>query len=246
MDDRPATADAGRTNADGLDFVLDRDAEVPLGVQLAWALRARIRDGRFAPGARLPGLRDVAEALGVNANTVRAVYQRLEHEGSVVSQQGSGTFVASTPRSPSATDTIAADAAREAHATGVDPRDVAAALYVASESPVAPPDEAAERRRLLRTQIATLERTLGEIEADHPGAVPPSTETRRGIGPALLSCEELEWVRTLLVRRLATVQSAIDALADEQIATELASETTTAPKRPARSRTKPRPAAAGA
>ena len=44
------------------DLAVDRDAEVPIGVQLAWALRARIRDGRFEPGQRLPGLRELAEA----------------------------------------------------------------------------------------------------------------------------------------------------------------------------------------
>ena len=81
---------------------IDRDAEVPIGVQLAWALRSRIDDGRLAPGQRLPGLRDLAEASGVNVNTVRTVYQRLEQEGLIDSQQGSGTFVRATPRRPGA------------------------------------------------------------------------------------------------------------------------------------------------
>jgi DNA-binding transcriptional regulator YhcF (GntR family) len=198
--------------AEGFGVAIDRDAEVPIGVQLAWALRTRIRDGRFKPSQRLPGLRDLAEAIGVNVNTVRAVYQRLEHEGLIDSQQGSGTFVASTQQRPSAVGTIAADAAREAHATGVDPREVAAALYVASESSAQPVDEAAERRRLLRTQIAGLERTLGELEAGHPGLAPAPTQTRRGPGPTLPSVTELEHVRTSLVRRLAAVQTAIDSL----------------------------------
>ena len=115
-----------------LDLVLDRNAEVPIGVQLAWALRARLRDGTLAPGQRLPGLRDLATALHINANTVRAVYQRLEHEGILVSRQGSGTFVSDAPaQAPSAAGAIAAQAARAALDTGVDPRDVAAALYVA-------------------------------------------------------------------------------------------------------------------
>ncbi|HZL48086.1 MAG TPA: GntR family transcriptional regulator [Solirubrobacteraceae bacterium] len=196
---------------EGFDVAIDRDAEVPIGVQLAWALRTRIRDGRFKPSQRLPGLRDLAEAIGVNVNTVRAVYQRLEHEGLIDSQQGSGTFVASTPHKPSAVGTIAADAAREAHATGVDPREVAAALYVASDSSSRPVDEAAERRRLLRTQIAGLERTLGELEAGYPGLAPAPTQTRRGMGPTLPSVAELEEVRTQLVRRLVTLQGAIDA-----------------------------------
>src|SRR5271154_6234579 len=97
---------------DAFDVTIDRDAEVPIGVQLAWALRTRIRDGRFTPSQRLPGLRDLAEAIGVNVNTVRAVYQRLEHEGLIDSQQGSGTFVSPPPHRPSAVGEIAADAAR--------------------------------------------------------------------------------------------------------------------------------------
>ena len=79
-----------------MDLTIDRRAEVPIGVQLAWALRARIDDGRLATGQRLPGLRDLAQALKINANTVRAVYQRLEHEGMIESQQGSGTYVTAT------------------------------------------------------------------------------------------------------------------------------------------------------
>jgi DNA-binding transcriptional regulator YhcF (GntR family) len=241
------------------DLEIDRDAEVPIGVQLAWALRTRIRDGRFEPSQRLPGLRDLAEAIGVNVNTVRAVYQRLEHEGLINSQQGSGTFVAPTSHRPSAVGAIAADAAREAQATGVDPREVAAALYVASEPPARPADEAAERRRLLRVQIAGLERTLGELEAGHPGLLPTSAAPREGPGPRLLGAGELEQVRTSLVRRLTAVQMAIDALGrgDTPGGTSGVTErqekhrAATTNKRTGRSPigrppAKPRPAAAGA
>jgi DNA-binding transcriptional regulator YhcF (GntR family) len=205
---------------DGFTAAIDRDADVPIGLQLGWALCARIHDGEFRPGQRLPGLREMAEASGLNVNTVRAVYQRLEQKGLLESQQGSGTFVASTLPHPSAVGAIAADAAREAEATGVDPRDVAAALYVATpQDGAARPDgsageEAGEaapaRRRALRAQIATLERAIGEIEAEHPGVAPRPTATRRLAGPTLLSTEELEQVRSTLVRRLAQVQTAID------------------------------------
>jgi DNA-binding transcriptional regulator YhcF (GntR family) len=212
----------GTAEPAGLDIAVDRAAEIPIGVQLAWALRTRIRDGQFKPRERLPGLREVAEATGVNINTVRAVYQRLEQEGLIDSQQGSGTFVAATPQRPSAVASIAADAAREAHEIGVDPRDVAAALYISPERPPRRADDAAERRRLLREQIAALERTLSELEAKHPGVAPASTsapkgeQAHRGIGPTLLSVDELEHVRTLLVRRLSLVQAAIDNLGAEE------------------------------
>jgi GntR family transcriptional regulator len=208
---------------EGFAAAIDRDGEIPIGVQLGWALRGSIRDRRFAPGERLPGLRELADAVGVNVNTVRAVYQRLEREGLIDSRQGSGTFVAPGPPQPSTVASIAADAAREAHATGADPREVAAALYVA------PPDAASTRsargsagagddadasgiarRRALRAQIATLEQAIGEIEVEHPGVAPRPTATRPGPGPALLSAQELEQVRSGLVRRLAAVQSAID------------------------------------
>jgi DNA-binding transcriptional regulator YhcF (GntR family) len=168
-------------------ITIDRDAEVPIGVQLAWALRARIGGGELQPGQRLPGLRDLAEAIGVNLNTVRAVYQRLEQEGLIESQQGSGTFVAPEPTEGPAAGAIAATAARAARETGVDPRQVAAALYVAAEPPQEPAEQpsiqAADvsevgQRRLLRRQIAAFESALGEIEAANPGVAPPAARPR--------------------------------------------------------------------
>lgn len=234
----------------GLGISVDRDAEIPIGVQLAWALRTRIRDGVFQPNDRLPGLREVADATGVNVNTVRTVYQRLEREGLIDSQQGSGTFVAANPERSSAVRTIAADAAREAHETGVDPRDVAAALYISPASPARPADDAAERRRALREQIAVLERTLVELEAKHPGVAPAAAAARGASGPSLLDVDALEQIRTLLVRRLAVVQVAIDDVGAQQATDEAAEEVEPkrAPGRRQASRAHPplRPAPEGA
>jgi GntR family transcriptional regulator len=216
----PRTDDVSRPGEDaGSAITIDRKADVPIGVQLGWALCAQIRDGRLAPGEQLPTLREMAEASGLNVNTVRAVYRRLEQKGLIESQQGSGTFVAGAPRHAAAVSSIAANAASEARETGLDPRDVAAALYVAREeaerSAIA--DERFEvdrspaaRRRALREQIATLERTVAELEAEHPGIAPAPGRARRGIGPALLTVEELAQVRSALIRRLTVVQAAID------------------------------------
>jgi DNA-binding transcriptional regulator YhcF (GntR family) len=214
---------------DGFELSVDRDAEVPIGVQLAWALRARIHDGRFKPGQRLPGLRELAAATGVNINTVRAVYQRLDQEGLIDSQQGSGTFVGPTPRQPADVAAIVASAVREARETGVDPREVAAALYVSPElSPAG--DSAGDRRRLLRAQIAGLEHALADIEAEHPAVALAPPETKRGGGPTLLGAKELERVRSELVRRLATVQDAID----KQVLESDAARSSAPKKRPTR------------
>ena len=231
---------------DDLGLSIDRDAEVPIGLQLAWGLRSRIQDGSFATGQRLPGLREVAEASGVNINTVRAVYQRLNHEGLINSLQGSGTFVAATQRPRSNVAAIAANAASEARETGVDPREVAAAIYAAREGPARPADQAATRRRRLREQIAALERTLVELEAKHPGVAPPCAKTRQGIGPVVLEAAELERVRTDIVRRLATVQAAIDRQGSEDAAAKKGSRAAPARKPATRRGPSARPAPAGA
>jgi GntR family transcriptional regulator len=215
---------------------IDRKADVPVGVQLGWALCAQIRDGRLMPGEQLPTLREMAEATGLNVNTVRAVYRRLEQRGLIDSQQGSGTFVADAPRDAAALATIAANAAHEARETGLDPRDVAAALYVAPgdatasrRAPEDTPGESSEaaRRRALRDQIAMLERTVAELEAEHPGVAPAPSRARRGIGPTLLTVDELAQVRATLIRRLTLVQAAIDGHVEEQ----RASARSTAPAR---------------
>lgn len=247
---------ADTVGAGALDFAIDRHAEVPIGVQLAWALRARIHDGRLAPGQRLPGLRELAEALKVNANTVRSVYQRLEQEGIIESLRGSGTFVAASARPQHSTaGAIAASAAREALRTGVDPREVAAVLYVEpAAAPVAPAapttaaagDGQAARRQRLRTQIAALEQALTEIEVAHPGLLAPPRPALRGRGPRLLEAKELEGVQTDLIRRLAKIQMAIDESARE-VQPAGAEQQAATPARRARSRAKTtRPAPAGA
>jgi DNA-binding transcriptional regulator YhcF (GntR family) len=217
-------APAPEAQLDLEDLAIDREGEIPIGVQLAWALRARIGDGRLAPGRRLPGLRELAEMLGINANTARTVYQRLEQEGLIDSRQGTGTFVASVAQEPSAVGRIAADAARQARKTGVDPREVAAALYVTGEPTAEPPPSSAAqamaRRRELRTQIAALEQALSEIQARHPGLIATPSKPPRQAGPRLLSVEELERVRTGLVRRLAEAEPLLSTPASAKQATK--------------------------
>jgi DNA-binding transcriptional regulator YhcF (GntR family) len=83
--------------AEGLDLIVDREAELPLGAQLAGRIRTALREGRLGSGDRLPSVRELAETAGVNVNTVRAVYARLESEGLVRSEHGRGTFVSGMP-----------------------------------------------------------------------------------------------------------------------------------------------------
>jgi DNA-binding transcriptional regulator YhcF (GntR family) len=175
---------------------IDREGDVPVGVQLAWALRRAIESGTLAPGVRLPPLRELAVEVGVNANTLRAAYAKLEADGLIETRHGSGTYVTGTAARRDLSSLVGA-ASRAARDAGVDPRELAAALYVSSEEERRP-DSEAHRRRALREEIAVLERLVSELAPATPAE--PEAHPR---GPRLLTTAELEAVRADLIARLA-------------------------------------------
>lgn len=78
---------------------LEEAGAEPLARRIARAIAAEVRRGRLLPGARLPGSRTLALALGVHRNTVLAAYEQLAGEGWTESQRSRGTFIAqSVPR----------------------------------------------------------------------------------------------------------------------------------------------------
>src|SRR3954462_14188237 len=112
-----------------LDIALTRDSGIPVGAQLACALRAQDLDRELTVGDRLPGVRELAADTGVNINTVRSVYARLEADGMTRSEHGRGTFVQAVAPAEERLAEVARRALAEATTAGLDPRDVAAALY---------------------------------------------------------------------------------------------------------------------
>lgn len=83
-----------RTVPNELPVTLDRTAAVSLPQQLAGELRARVRAGELAAGARLPSTRDLARDLRVSRAVVQAAYDQLHAEGWIVGRVGAGTYVA--------------------------------------------------------------------------------------------------------------------------------------------------------
>lgn len=57
------------------------------------SLRERIAGRLLMPGARVPSIRAMTEALGVSKSTVVEAYDRLVAEGAIVARRGSGFFV---------------------------------------------------------------------------------------------------------------------------------------------------------
>jgi DNA-binding FadR family transcriptional regulator len=70
-----------------------------LSERVALHLRRLIDDGVLAAGERLPGERQLAEALKVSRVSVRAALQSLKAEGYLEARQGGGTKVVSIARS---------------------------------------------------------------------------------------------------------------------------------------------------
>ncbi len=62
--------------------------------QVADQLRALIDGGEFAPGARLPAERELAETFGISRPTLREALIALEVEGRIRIRIGSGIYVA--------------------------------------------------------------------------------------------------------------------------------------------------------
>ncbi|AEE46331.1 PLP-dependent aminotransferase family protein [Cellulomonas fimi] len=73
----------------------------PAYTALADALRAAVLSGTLPLSTRLPGERELADALGISRTTATAAYGLLRDEGYLVSRRGSGT-VTTLPTAPGA------------------------------------------------------------------------------------------------------------------------------------------------
>ncbi len=72
---------------------VDHDAADPPYLQVAAALRDRIRSGDLPPGARVPSITYLMQEYGIARNTARRAIGVLADEGLVTVRQGWGTFV---------------------------------------------------------------------------------------------------------------------------------------------------------
>jgi DNA-binding transcriptional regulator YhcF (GntR family) len=171
-----------------LGLQVNRDGDVPVGTQLAWQIQALITSGRLQRGEQLPSVRRLAEVAGVNVNTVRSVYERLEGEGFVRTHHGRGSFVAD-------------------NVPQLDPRAVAARVYAGSGD---------LSRKDLKDQISDLEAELSahvtgpgaRRSGDRPRVL--TTEELAEVRDELVTrLEQLDAVREDLVGLLASLRSAM-------------------------------------
>ena len=67
---------------------IDDSSGVPIWLQLRNRLVYLIKTGALKEGDRLPTVREMAVAIGINYNTVSKVYQDIERDGYIASKRG--------------------------------------------------------------------------------------------------------------------------------------------------------------
>jgi DNA-binding transcriptional regulator YhcF (GntR family) len=69
------------------------DPNIPIYVQIMNTIKQNLVTGNLKPGDKLTSVRELAEKLSVNPNTVQRAYQELEREGVSETRRGMGSFV---------------------------------------------------------------------------------------------------------------------------------------------------------
>ena len=82
----------------------------PIWIQLVDAFRHRIVSGQWAPGSKIPSVRELASGAGVNPNTVQRALAELDRTGLTSAERTAGRFVTA--------DTAVLDAVRRELAAG--------------------------------------------------------------------------------------------------------------------------------
>lgn len=78
---------------------MDKDREwnfkngIPIYTQIIDEMTMRIASNAYAPGDKLPSVRDLATDAGVNPNTMQRALAELERRGLVYSERTSGRFI---------------------------------------------------------------------------------------------------------------------------------------------------------
>jgi GntR family transcriptional regulator len=77
-----------------MQFRIDNASDRAVYLQITDQVKRDIALGRLAKEERLPTVRQLAQQLAINPNTIAKAYRQLEQEGIIVTRAGAGAFVA--------------------------------------------------------------------------------------------------------------------------------------------------------
>lgn len=69
------------------------DSDRPIFLQIVERIQMDIISGKYAPGDKLPSVRDLAGEAAVNPNTMQKAFAELERTGLVYSMRTSGRYI---------------------------------------------------------------------------------------------------------------------------------------------------------
>lgn len=78
-------------------ILISQSDKRPIYLQIIEQIKRRIAVGDWTEGQPIPSIRQLAVDIQVSVITVKRAYLELEREGVIVTQQGRGSRVASTP-----------------------------------------------------------------------------------------------------------------------------------------------------
>jgi GntR family transcriptional regulator len=81
-------------------ITISLSSSIPLQDQLVAELRRLLATGKLSVGDELPPVRQLANDLGINLNTVARAYRELTDAGLLTSTRGRGTVVIGTTERP--------------------------------------------------------------------------------------------------------------------------------------------------
>ena len=77
-----------------MQFRIDNASDRAVYLQIIDQVKRDVALGRLARAERLPTVRQLAQHLAINPNTIAKAYRQLEQEGIIVTRAGAGAFIA--------------------------------------------------------------------------------------------------------------------------------------------------------
>ena len=87
-----------------MEFVINTRGSVPLFAQLIQQIKRAVLSGELSPGSVLPSIRQLANDLELNPNTVAKAYRLLERDAVIETRGYRGTFIHPDARANSTVD----------------------------------------------------------------------------------------------------------------------------------------------
>jgi GntR family transcriptional regulator len=78
---------------------IDPGNGMPVYRQVMHQIKQAVASGTLKSDDQLPTIKELAQAIQINPNTIAKAYHELEHEGVIYKHQGRGSFVARTEKS---------------------------------------------------------------------------------------------------------------------------------------------------